>query len=647
MADNNNKFAYSLLTIEKSFDNADGERVIEGIASTPSPDRVGDIVEPLGMSFGESLPLLMHHNHNMPVGEVKFEKPTAKGVRFTAKIARILEPGVLRDRTDEAWQSVKAGLIKGVSIGFKPIEYAPIQGGGIRFTKSEVIELSLVTVPANRDATIQTIKSLAQDQAASGNDDFIASDNKNSAGVSAPLNIEKKAGRVVTLSNKNNKEKITMKFADQIKSFETELASKKRQMAEIMEKSSAEGRTLDATESDQYDEIAVEIESIEKHLTRLRQAEKLAGAEATPVVEKTVEASVYKTAGAGHFEPRVIHTEEKGLSFARFARAVAASKGNLLQAKEIASRGADRRVYEALTKAAEAGTTTSTDYAALVEYQTLEAEFIELLRPATIVGQISGFREIPFNVRIPGQSGATSVGWVGEGERKPSTGAAFNDVELGWKKLAGIVVLSDELIRDSSPSADRLIRDDLVRSIAQEVDAQFILPTRGATSSRPASVTSGVTAVPASGQTAADLRKDVSALFQAMLTANLSYGGSVFVMSEVQAMRIGMLVNDLGQPEFPTMQGNTKTLFGLPVVASEAVGNIMALVKASEIFMSRGAVTVATSNEATIELDGGPVNMFENNLTALRAEQYINWQKRRAAAVQYISGANYDGTPAE
>ncbi|EFU7279411.1 hypothetical protein H3C80_005440, partial [Escherichia coli] len=47
------KRACSLLTV-KSF--SEDERVITGIASTPSPDRDGDILEPEGAEFGSTIP---------------------------------------------------------------------------------------------------------------------------------------------------------------------------------------------------------------------------------------------------------------------------------------------------------------------------------------------------------------------------------------------------------------------------------------------------------------------------------------------------------------------------------------------------------------------------------------------------------------
>ena len=50
--------------------------------------------------------------------------------------------------------------MRGVSIGFRALEYSYMDGGGIRFTETEIYELSLVTIPANAAATIQTIKAM-------------------------------------------------------------------------------------------------------------------------------------------------------------------------------------------------------------------------------------------------------------------------------------------------------------------------------------------------------------------------------------------------------------------------------------------------------------------------------------------------------
>jgi HK97 family phage prohead protease len=149
--------AYSVLEI-KAID--DEQRVITGIATTPEPDRVGDIVEPMGAKFKNPLPLLWQHQHDKPVGTVVFDKPTAKGIGFTATLPVIPEAGALKDMVDMAWQSVKAKLVRGVSIGFRSLEHSFMDTGGVKFSSTELLELSLVSVPANASATIQTIKSI-------------------------------------------------------------------------------------------------------------------------------------------------------------------------------------------------------------------------------------------------------------------------------------------------------------------------------------------------------------------------------------------------------------------------------------------------------------------------------------------------------
>lgn len=158
--------AYSLLTVKSV---SEDKRIIRGVATTPSPDRVGDIVEPLGVKFTNPMPLLHQHDHRLPVGTVTFDMPTEKGITFEAHLPQIEEAGALKDRVDTAWGEVKAGLVRAVSIGFRPMEYSYLDDGGIRFSASEVFELSLVTVPANADATIQMVKSIdAQHRAAFG-----------------------------------------------------------------------------------------------------------------------------------------------------------------------------------------------------------------------------------------------------------------------------------------------------------------------------------------------------------------------------------------------------------------------------------------------------------------------------------------------
>lgn len=161
------KRAYSLLEI-KAVD--EDKRELTGIATTPTADKYGDIVEPEGAEFNLPLPFLFHHDASQPIGHVTKAKVTKSGIEVTVKIAKSDEPGTLKDRLDEAWQSIKLGLVRGLSIGFQSIEHNYIEGTyGIRFLKWLWLELSAVVIPANSDASITAVKSIdMQQRAASG-----------------------------------------------------------------------------------------------------------------------------------------------------------------------------------------------------------------------------------------------------------------------------------------------------------------------------------------------------------------------------------------------------------------------------------------------------------------------------------------------
>jgi HK97 family phage prohead protease len=154
--------AYSILDC-KEFDDSGAEYlIVKGIASTPTPDRHGDVVDSKGAVFKTPMPLLWQHRHDSPVGNVTFAEPNEKGIPFEARIPKVTEDGTVKTRVDEAIHSLKYDLVNAVSIGFSPIEYNYKDDGGIHFNKWEWLELSLVTIPANADALISTVKSLDQ-----------------------------------------------------------------------------------------------------------------------------------------------------------------------------------------------------------------------------------------------------------------------------------------------------------------------------------------------------------------------------------------------------------------------------------------------------------------------------------------------------
>ena len=650
--------AYSLLTV-KAVDDGD-VRTFSGMATTPAPDRMGDVINPLGARFSNPLPLLHQHDHSSPIGQVVLGTPTKNGIPFTAKIAQVDEPGSLKDRVDTAWGEIKNGLVRAVSIGFSPdiAGYSPLpDGSGYKFDSYEIIELSAVTIPANAQATISYVKSLVHDSTGASGIAGTRAVKAHQPGAS---------GHKVNPNRRSTATMATKTIPEQIADFEAQRHTKAARLAEIIDTAGNEGSTPSPSDDEECDTLEAEIASIDKHLDRLRRHQQIKAAGAVAVAGGNARDAGQARANV-RVEVRGAHLP-KGTSFTRYALALARSKGNLMQASAIAERWQDTPEVAAVLKAAvNAGTTTDPTWAKpLVEYQNMASEFAELLRPATIIGRIPGLRRVPFNIKIPRQTGGSTVGWVGQAAAKPVSALAFDQITLGTAKTAGIVVLSDELVRSSNPAAEALVRQDLIDQTAQFLDQQFVDPAVAAVANvSPASITNGVTPITASGTDEISLRKDLKALIASFVTLNLSLDSAVWIMSATQALAIAMMQNPLGQQEFPGMAvsgADGGTLLGLPVILSQSVplnpgsgagnagaGSRIILAKASEILLADdGETMLDVSAEASLQMDSAPtggaaslVSLWQQNLLGLRAERYINWAKRRDGAVAYIDSANY------
>ena len=622
-------------------------RIITGIATTPSPDRMGDVVEPLGVQFKNPMPLLHQHRHDQPVGTVTFDKPTKNGITFTANITQIDAPPTLKERVDIAWAELEQGLVRGVSIGFKPLEYSRMDDGGLRFLRSEVMELSLVTIPAQADATILTIKSLDLAQrAASGHS--LNDDHRHT------LPASRKASTVVKAKEANMKKT----FAEQISAFEATRAAKVAEMDAVMNDVAEKGLTLDAEQKEKYDGLETEVTEIDEHLVRLRASEKR-NKEQARSIDGTTQRAAAESRGSQVIAVRP--AAPKGVGYIRLFGARYLAKQNGVHPTEIARSkgwGDDienvlRMPMEIVERAAvAAGTTTDTTWAApLVTLQNLTGEFIELLYAASVLNRIPGLTRVPFNVKVPRETTGATASWVGEGKPKPVSAMAFDSVTLTFNKLAGIVPITQELMRFSSPAAETLIRNSLVQAITRLVDTTFLDPAVAAvTGVSPASITNGVTAVPSTGTTPEALRADLYTLLATYATANQSTDGLVLVMRSALALGIGMSRNAFGSKEFPDMTKDGGTLEGIPVIASQNVptGLVIAINAPSVLLADDGGVNFDVSTEASLQMDSAPdspatattimVSLWQANMVGIRAERFITWLKARTGSVQYLSG---------
>jgi HK97 family phage major capsid protein len=355
----------------------------------------------------------------------------------------------------------------------------------------------------------------------------------------------------------------------------------------------------------------------------------------------------------------------KGALFGRYALAMIHAKGDLHMAMRIAERWKDTspEVGGYIERAAvAAGTTTGATWAApLVNATLLTNEFIEMLMPATVVGQITGKRNIPFNVKIPRMTGGVTAQWVGEGLSKPVGIGAFDQVTHPWAKLAVITVVSEELIRFSNPGVDVVMSENMRDAIAIEYNNQFLNGGAPVTGVKPGGIFNGIPGPNvrnSTGSTVDQITADVNYVLTLQAGNNLPLNSPHWLMSTRTFGYLSTLRTALGTLAFPTLAMSTPTFFGIPVVTSTQIptnGGVgtnesyIGLVNANEIFWSQDPnVTVDMSREASLQMDSAPAtpptpvqSLWQQNLVGIKAEQFVYWSQRRLVAFSKIDKVTY------
>jgi HK97 family phage major capsid protein len=656
--------AYSLLDV-KSVDEE--RRIIEGVATTPTTDRVGDIVEPLGAQFKLPLPFLWQHGRDpfvgpTPVGHLTNATPTADGIPVRIQMEKSDTPGRLKDILDFAWEAVKRRLVRGLSIGFAPLEVADIKGSwGQRVIKWDWLELSGVTIPANADATITAVKSAAA----------LLERTSAPSSTSAPgpdrSTTKTPTGATVRSPSTTRREGVAMKTTtERIKAIANERALLVARQTEIM--SVDDGQTLTKDKQDEFDNLDERIEALDGEAKRLEIVEKRNREAARPVLGSTPEEGLASRAPASTVPVVTVRANrDPGIGFARAVICKLIGFMNHLNPVEVAKARYpdDLAVHLYLKAAIGASTTTDPVNAAPIAYPTdLPGEFLEFLRPQTIIGRMPGLRNVPFNVRWSGMTSGGTAGWVGQAKPKPLTKFDYDQGGLGITKLAAISVIADELAMVSRPDAETTVRAALTGAVVQKQDHDFIDPAiTEITNVRPASITNGVTPTASSGNDANAVRADLAALLGKFVVANVDPTKAVLIMPNTLCLMLSLMVNALGQQEFSGMTIQGGTLSGLPVLGTQQAslgaphGNIVVLANADQIFLADdGSVAIDVNRYASLEMSDAPtqdgetgtgaelVSLWQNNLIGIRAERHINWKKARPTAVEYLDDVQW-GAP--
>ena len=430
------------------------------------------------------------------------------------------------------------------------------------------------------------------------------------------------------------------------------IKSKKGKIAGVLTKAANENRTTSDAEEAEVKAVEDDIARLETNLKRVEGfiADIKAAAEnATPVAGDSQAQADATAEGDANPEkagkPVTVKSNlDPGIGFAKAMRARVAAqlerkKGHNVSALDIAkSRNEPEQVIHFLQKDAVIGRTDAPEMEALVQPENLSNEFIELLRRRTVFDKLSGFREVPFNTKMVNQLTGGIAQWVGEGQVKPVTNPTFGSVKIDEHKLAAIAIFTDEFLRNSKPKADKVFLEDLLVACAELIDNTFLSDVAG-TDTKPAGILYGVTPITGTSKTAEGFRADLKALITQFLLNNKSLAGAQFIMSEVAAYELADLTDALGNTIFRGMdaQINSKALKGTNVIESESAEDKIIIIKPSEILLADdGEVDVSYSDQATIVNGAETINLWQQNMSAVRVERYISWAKRRATAVSYL-----------
>lgn len=448
--------------------------------------------------------------------------------------------------------------------------------------------------------------------------------------------------------------------AQQIADLQATRAAKAARMAEISQKAMDEGRSMDATEVEEFDTADQEIKALDADLVRFQRLAVLQS-QATPVVtQKEVNPGKQITGAPAIVINKNADDKFKGQSFTRIviAKILAQTKGE--SAIGIAQRrwGKSNPLLVEIIKAAVAGGGSDSGEwgAELVAADgRFTGDFIEFLNSKTVFDQLA-FREVPANVTIKGQDGAATGYWTGQSKAINVSKADFLSVNLTPLKVGAIAVVSNELLEDSSPAAEQLVRDALVEASAQRIDTTLFSTTAASAGVSPAGLLNGLSAIAATGLDADSVRDGIRALYAPFLTAK-NASGLVLAMNPARAKAIGLMVNALGQSEFPGLGADGGVLLGDKVVTGDNINEAhVILLKPSDIYkIGDGGVTVSVSRDATIEQNDAAagasdtpvdmaaprVSMFQTESTAIKVVRRINFAKRRTSAVAYVGDASW------
>jgi HK97 family phage major capsid protein len=117
--------------------------------------------------------------------------------------------------------------------------------------------------------------------------------------------------------------------------------------------------------------------------------------------------------------------------------------------------------------------TTSGGQAILSPEQVGELVIRPLAQESVALGVSTVHPIVGPSLRVPAVTGDPTAAWVAEGAEIPVSEPTLTEVNITPSKLAGLVVVSNELAADSSPAALQVVGQRLVRDLSRKIDAAY------------------------------------------------------------------------------------------------------------------------------------------------------------------------------
>ena len=241
-------------------------------------------------------------------------------------------------------------------------------------------------------------------------------------------------------------------------------AAKVAEARNILTVAETEKRSLNAAEQAAFDAIKAEVTSLEGHEARAQFVEEAERRTAGEPVD----------ASRASLEARVSVVDAINAQIENRALTGALAEFNAEQKRQgVQARGV--LVPQSLFNETRAAQTTTTA-AGIVPEDFRPEEFVGLLRNSMVV-QSLGARVLPNlrgDVTIPRQATTSTAQWLAEGDALTDSGMTFDSIGLKPKHVGAITELSRQLLQQSNPSIEALVRDDFIQVVSLAVDKALI-----------------------------------------------------------------------------------------------------------------------------------------------------------------------------